>query len=75
MDGLARQLQEYKDNLTSSLQAYVSAVKQLIQKLSEQSETDRSSSPTPTNVSAIKSHPISVQGRGYKWHTPMLLPA
>ena len=70
MDGLARQLQEYKDNLTSSLWACDSAVKELTHKLSEQSEKEKPSSPTPTNVSAIKSQPFSVQGRGYRWCTP-----
>lgn len=70
MDGLARQLQEYEDNLASSLWACILAVEKLTPKLSQQSKKDRTSSSTPTKVSAIKSQPFSVQGRGYWWCTP-----
>ena len=75
MDGLARQLQEYKDNLISSMWACVLTVEELTQKMSEQAETDRSSSCTPAKASAVKSQPFSVQGRGYQWHTPHATPA
>jgi len=46
------------------------AVKELTQKMSEQFKKDRSSSHTPVKVSAIKSQPFSVPGRGFWWHTP-----
>lgn len=64
MDGLARQLQEYKDNLASFLRVYVSAVEKLTQNLPEQSKKGRSSSLTPTNVSATKNQAFCLQGKG-----------
>lgn len=54
IDKLARQLQEYEDNLTSSMWACVLAVDRLIQQMSKQAKKDRSSSHTLTKASAIK---------------------
>jgi len=70
IDELARQITEHEDNLASSMRACVLPVKKLTPKFSEQFRKNRSSSRTPTKVSAIRSQLFSVQGRGYQWHTP-----
>ncbi|GAB0204041.1 hypothetical protein GRJ2_002869700 [Grus japonensis] len=58
------QLQQYKENLSSSL---VSAVEKLAQQLKE----DRSySPPVRTSISAVLSKRSSAQERGYREYTP-----
>ncbi|KAM9644848.1 uncharacterized protein ACIBXB_013057 [Morphnus guianensis] len=63
VDEVARQLHQYKENLSSSLQACISAVEKLSKDFQQFKEDMSYSSPVRTNVSAIRSECSSAQER------------
>lgn len=65
VDELAGHLQQYENNLSSSLGACVWTVEKLFQEFQEFKEDMSYSPPVQSNISAIRSKPSSVQDRGY----------
>ncbi|XP_049649681.1 uncharacterized protein LOC126035292 [Accipiter gentilis] len=70
MDEAARQLRQYEENLSSSLQACISAVEKLSQDVQQIKEDMSYSTLVRTNISAIRSERSSAQEREYRRYTP-----
>ena len=70
MDEMAGQLRQYKESLSSSLWACVSAVEKLSQEFQKFKEDMSSSPPVWSSISAIRSEHSSAQEREYRRYTP-----
>ncbi|KAM6101009.1 uncharacterized protein LJ206_009010 [Theristicus caerulescens] len=70
VDEMATQLRQYEESLSSSLQAYVSAVEKLSQKVQQLEEDISYSSPVRTSISGIRTKHPSAQKRRYSGYTP-----
>ena len=67
---LSRQLQKYEDNLSVPIQACVSAVEKLSQRLHDLVEQASPSSPRRSDISATKNQYFPARGREYPRRTP-----
>ena len=70
VEEVARQLRQYEENLSSSLQACISAVEKLSEDFQQFKKDMSFSPPVRTNVSAIRSERSSAQEREYRRYTP-----
>lgn len=70
VEEVARQLCQYEENLSPSLQACISAVEKLSQDVQQIKEDMSYSTLLRTNVSAIRSERSSAQEREYRRYTP-----